>query len=150
MPPRLIRALVLIFVAQAIHTATSAADEPRSGALPVALSAARGEPKPAADTAAAAPSRALGTNDTCWLISTRYAPQGGTTETLRQQMQYWRLSGRCDWTASDAQQFHTAYDASFPTVLFIHGNLTSTGSAIREAWGLRVALQRQAGGRPFR
>ena len=91
-----------------------------------------------------------GTSGRVWLIdSHRAAVWDGEGWTSR-NLDYWRLEANGPWVAADRAGFLEAVNgAGVPTAVFVHGNLTDTEAAIREAWSVYCRMERAAAGRPF-
>ena len=84
-----------------------------------------------------------------WLINTRSTSLCGGLENGLSGIQCWKLTGD-RWEPADFDTFDKQSDPSIPTIVFVHGNRTTSNNAVRDGSQLRNRLRRLANERPFR
>jgi len=84
-----------------------------------------------------------------WLISTRSAPWSNPVGG-EDRIVYWHLDADKNWEQTDLDAFLATDDPAVPTCIYIHGNRTTHGGAVREGWSVSQKLKREAPDRPLR
>ena len=84
-----------------------------------------------------------------WLINTRSAPLCSGLENGLSGIQCWELTGD-RWELADFDTFDKQSDPSMPTIVFVHGNRTTSNDAVKDGSQLRNRLRCLANKRPFR
>jgi hypothetical protein len=86
-----------------------------------------------------------------WIVSTRRVPVSCPTGVGPERFSY-RVSGSAcaEWDQTDAEAFFGNVVSDVPVIVFIHGNRTDSGEAVREGWPVYQRLLSESGGQPFR
>ncbi len=84
-----------------------------------------------------------------WLVDTRNAPPCEETNKA-QDFRYWQLDDEGRWQSADGDAFHATDREIEPTVVFIHGNLTTFEQSVFKAWYAYDLIRQASCGRPFR
>ncbi len=101
-------------------------------------------------TCVAAPVGADGGESQIWLISTRGASHACGPEASLESLCYSRLEEGGCWTPADAEAFAATDDVARPTVVFLHGNRTDVGWAVRKGIFTYDVIRSASGCRPMR
>jgi len=84
-----------------------------------------------------------------WMISTRRAPWSNPVGG-EDRIVYWHLDAEKHWEQTDLEALLATDDPAVPTCVYIHGNRTTRGGAVREGWSVSQKLKREAPDRPLR